>query len=183
MRTLVNAFRQLPFLNMLWLLLLAFILHELEEWNIAQFERRNFVGVPPTVTDRSARTWIVFICMVGVAWCTVATLPGNPTIAAYIFLPAIIVTFLNAVQHVYWSAYFRQYAPGVITSGFLLIPLNAYVIIRAIQQRYVSIWYIAVLAVIFVLGLINTVQTGKKTPHVVHIVYNIGFKLSEKLLK
>jgi hypothetical protein len=106
--------------------------------------------LPPFLTMR-----IAFICTVGLIWCTAATLPGIPSLAAWVFLPAIAVALQNALQHAFWSVYFKQYAPGVITAVVLLIPIGSYVAAWAVRQGYVSVWYAAAL--------------------------NLGFRLSEKL--
>src|SRR5512137_385488 len=143
MSNILTALEALDFLTALWLFLLAFVLHELEEWHITEFERRNFVEVPPTATGRSARMWIAFICTVGLIWCAAATLPGIPSVAAWVFLPAIALALPNALQHAFWSLYFKQYAPGVITAVALLIPIGGYVAAWAVWQGYVPLWYVA----------------------------------------
>ena len=181
MNSILTALGQLDFLNMLWLFFLVFVLHEFEEWNIDRFERRNFSGLPPAATDRSARMWIVFIVVVGLVWCAVATLPGNPTIAAWVILPAITMMLQNALQHVYWSFYFRQYAPGVITSVLLLIPICCYVAARAVKQGYAPIWYAAVWAVVLVLGLAQTVKAGNKMTPLVRAINTIGIVLVNRI--
>lgn len=179
MRTIVNLLQHIRFLHWLWISVLCFVVHELEEWNITAFERRNFEEYPTIATARNAHAWIAFICVVGVVWCAAATLPGNPTVAAYVFLPAIVSVLLNALQHVYWSLFFRQYAPGVITAVMLLIPLNSYVIVQAVQRTSVSIWYVALLLGGLSLGLIHTVAIGRRTPHIIQNIYNIGYRVSE----
>jgi hypothetical protein len=183
MSNILTALEALGFLNTLWLFLLAFVLHELEEWHITEFERRNFVEVPPTATGRSARMWIGFICTVGLIWCAAATLPGIPSVAAWVFLPAIALTLLNALQHAYWSLYFKQYAPGVITAMVLLMPIGGYVAAWALRQEYAPLWYAAALAGLIVGGVIHTVRAGNKMTPSIRAVYNLGFMLSEKLPK
>jgi hypothetical protein len=183
MNTILTALESLDFLTALWLFLLAFVLHELEEWHITEFERRNFVGLPPSATGRSARMWIAFICTVGLVWCAVATLPGNPTIAAWIFLPAIVVALTNALQHAYWSLYFKQYAPGVITAVVLLIPIGGYLAAWAVRHGYAPLWYVAILAGLGVWVLIRTARDGNRMSPIIRAVYNLGFRLSERLPK
>jgi hypothetical protein len=181
MSNILTALEQLNFLNALWLFFLVFVLHEVEEWNIDQFEHRNFVGLPPAATDRSARMWIAFVSLVGLIWCAVSTLPGNPTIAAWVFIPAVAVMLQNALQHVYWSFYFKQYAPGIITSALLLIPLGCYIIVGAVQQGYAPFWYVAVCAVLVVVGLAQTMRAGNKMTPLVRAINIIGIRLSEKI--
>jgi len=102
---------------MLWIFYFVFVLHELEEWNIDRFEHQHFEGLSPAATDRSARMWIGFVVLVGLIWCAAATLPGNPTLPAWIFFgdchPADERHFST-----FLSYYFRGYAPGVITAVF-----------------------------------------------------------------
>ena len=102
-------------------------------------------------------------------------------VAAFVFLPAIALVLLNAFQHVYWLLYFRQYAPGIVTSIVLLIPTGFYLAARAVQQGYVPIWYVAVWAVPVVVGLVQTVRAGNQVTPLVRAVYNLGFWLSEKM--
>jgi hypothetical protein len=181
MSNILTALEQINFLNTVWLFFLVFVLHEIEEWNIDQFERRNFVGLPPAATDRSARMWIAFISLVGLIWCAVAILPGNSTIGAWIILPAIALMVQNALQHVYWSFYFRQYSPGVITAALLLIPLGCYIIVRAVGQGYVPIGYAAVCAVLIVIGSAQTIKAGNKMTPLVRAINNIGIVLSDRI--
>ncbi len=180
MSDILTAPESLKFLTALWLFLLAFVLHELEEWHITEFERRNFVEVPPTATGRSARTWIAFICAVGLVWCAAATLPGIPSLAAWVFLPGIVVLLVNSFQHVYWSLRFKEYAPGVITAVVLLIPIGGYIAFWAVRQ-YVPVWYGALLAGLGLWVFIRTVREGNRMSPIIRGVYNLGFRLAERL--
>ena len=89
MNQVLTTFGPLSFQSVLGLFVIAFVIHEIEEWNITEFERRNFVDVPATVTLRNARMWIGIVCLVALVWLAAAMLPGSSTVAAYVFLPAI----------------------------------------------------------------------------------------------
>lgn len=150
----------------------------MEEWNILRWYQRNYVNLPP-VTDRSVRVWIVFFILYCFVWCTVATLPGNPVIAAFLFLPTIAVAIQNALQHIYWLFLFKQYAPGVITSLFFLIPLGGYVTIQALSQAYVPYWYVGVLALLMIPGLLQTVKARNSMTPQMRNIHNLGIKLDK----
>ncbi|CAG0973081.1 hypothetical protein ANAEL_01289 [Anaerolineales bacterium] len=177
MNSIFAKLSQLDFLTWLWLFVIAFALHEMEEWNILRWYQRNYVDLPPS-TDKAVRVWIVFVILVGVVWCAVATLPGNPIFAAYVFLPAIAVAMQNALQHVYWLFQFRQCAPGILTAVFGLIPLGVYLALRAVWQNYVSIWYVMILVLLLVPGLVQTVQAGNRMTKQIRAIHHLGIKLA-----
>jgi hypothetical protein len=177
----VTILGQISFLDLLWLFFCAFVIHELEEWNIDRFEHRHFEGVPPAATDKSARLWIAFVCLAGLIWCLAATLPGNPGTAAWILLPAIAILIQNALQHIFWTCYFRRYAPGIITAALLLIPLGGYVLFRAMEQEYVPIWYLTIWVAFIGIGCIQTVSAGNQMPSQIRAINRIGIWLADRI--
>lgn len=181
MSNMAAALGQISFLNILWIFFAFFVLHEFEEWNIDQFEHKHFEGIPPAATDRSARMWILFISLVGMIWCVIATVPGSPAIAAWVILPAIAIMLQNAIQHIVWSVYFRQYAPGMISAALLLVPSGSYVLARAVQQGYIPIWYAAVWVAFVVVGFAQTVKAGNKMTPFIRAINNLGIWLSDRI--
>lgn len=177
MNNILAAVNQMDFLMGLWLFVIAFALHEIEEWNILSWYQRNYVDLPPS-TNKAVRVWIIFVSLIGIVWCAVATLPGNPVFAAYVFLPAIAVAMQNALQHVYWFLYFRQYAPGIITSVFCLIPLGIYLGIQAVGQSFVPVWYVGILLLLLIPGLVQTVQAKNRMTRQIRAVHHLGIKLA-----
>jgi hypothetical protein len=181
MNMIVTLIEQISFSNLLWIFYAVFVLHELEEWNIDTFEHKHFEGMPPAATDRSARLWIVFISLVGLIWCAIATIPGNPTITAWLILPAIAITLQNAIQHMVWSLYFRQYAPGTISAALLLIPSGSYIFARALQQGYIPIWYAVIWGAFIAVGLVQTIKAGNKMTSFIRAINNLGIWLSDRI--
>ena len=182
MANILAALENLDFLSVLWLFPIAFALHEAEEWNIMKWYRWNYTDLPPA-TDRSARMWIVFISLVGFVWIAIAVLPGSPSVAAFVSLPAIALAIQNALQHVYWLFYFRQYAPGVVTSALLVIPTSVYIVARAVQQGHIPVWYVATWAVLIVPGLVQTVRAGNEMTSPMRAIHDLGIKLSKMIFK
>jgi hypothetical protein len=181
MNSLINAFGQISFLNLLWLFFLFFVIHELEEWNIDRFEHRHFDGLPAAATDRSARMWIGFVVLFGLVWILTAILPGDPALSAWIFLPAIAILVQNALQHLFWTVHFRAYAPGVVTAVLLLIPFGSYISVQAVQMSYVPAWYAAALGAFVLLGLAQTVRAGKRMTPLIQAINSIGIWLSDRI--
>jgi hypothetical protein len=180
MNSIITTIIRIDFLTWLWLFVIAFALHEVEEWNILRWYQRNYVDLPPS-TNKAVRVWIVFVILIGFVWCAVATLPGNPVLAAYVFLPAIAVAIQNALQHVYWFFYFKQYAPGIITSVFCLIPFGVYLVTRAVWQNLVPLWYVGILILLLIPGLVQTVQAKNRMTKQIRAIHHLGIKLAELL--
>lgn len=180
MSSLWASIGQISFLAWLWIFVAAFAAHEFEEWNILPWYQRNYVDLPPS-TDRAVRAWIVFVVLIGVVWCGVATLPGNPTFAAYVFLPAVAVMTQNALQHVFWLFYFRQYAPGIVTAVLGLIPLATYLAVRAVLENLVPIWYVGILTLVIIPGLVQTVKAKNTMTKPIRAIHHIGIKLAGML--
>jgi hypothetical protein len=181
MENLANVLSRLSFGQMLWLFVGVFMIHELEEWNIADFERRHFVGLPEWHTPLNARMWILVICAVATVWCALATMPGNPGIAAYVFLPALLLAAGNAVQHLIWTLRFRQYAPGLGTGALLVLPLSIYAVLRALGRHHVSLLYVGALVAVVALVLVRTVTEGNNAPKMVNVIYRAGDRLAHLL--
>jgi hypothetical protein len=180
MGTLVIQLFTLPFTTYIWFFFFVFVIHELEEWNIDRFEHRNFVNFLPSATDRSARLWIGLIILIGLLWCSISSLLGNSA-GAWIILPAISIMILNALQHIFWLFYFRQYVPGLITAISLLIPLGCYIIIFAIIQELIPIWYALFWTIIIFIGFAQTIKAGNKMTPLIRTINEIGIWLSERI--
>ncbi len=181
MSNFTTVLEQMPFVAVLWLFYSLVVLHELEEWNIDRFEHKHFEGVPNAATDQSARMVIAFVSAVGLAWCSIATLSGNPVLAAWIFFPAIVFMLLNALQHIFWSLYFRKLAPGVITAALLIIPFGSYIVTKGISQGYVPAWYTVVLGTAVILAFTQTAISGSQMTALIRFGNHIGIWLWDKI--
>jgi hypothetical protein len=171
---------RLNFLKALWLFPLAVALHEAEEWNLVRWYERNYDDLPP-MTNKSARIVLVLMSSAFLLWSAVAIVTQNPKVAAWILLPAMAIVFQNALQHVYWLFYFRQYVPGAITAVLLLLPTVGYLTARAVQQNYAPIWYVMALVILNVPGLIQTVQAGNTMTSFFRAVHNVGIAIAKRL--
>jgi len=177
---LVAFLNQMPFLTAIWLFPVALALHEAEEWNILGWQQRNFVNLPAK-THASVRTVLVFVILLGFLCTALAAWPNNLTIAAFVLFPFAAIGFLNALQHLFYTMYFRQYAPGVITSVVLLLPISGYLTARAIQENLVPLVYVVVLMLLVILGLIQTMNAGNTLIPAFRAISHFGMALSKWL--
>jgi len=170
----------MSFLAAIWLLPVALAFHEAEEWNILGWQQRNFVNLPAK-TNASIRTTLVFVTLLGFLWTALAAVPNNPKIAAFMILPFAAIGFLNALQHLFYMMYFRQYAPGVITSVVLLLPITGYVTARAIEENLVPVVYVVAITILVILGLVQTMKAGNTFIPAFRAISHFGMALSKWL--
>jgi hypothetical protein len=174
------ALNRLDFLSLVWLFPIAYALHEAEEWNILRWYQRHYADLPP-MTNRSVRTFLVFASAVGFVCTVVATVPGNPRAAAFLLMPAVALALQNALQHVWFLLVFRDYAPGIITSVLLLVPVGAYLAARAVDQGYVPLWYVLGLAILIPPGLVQRARAGRRLTQQFRAIHGFGMGLSKWL--
>lgn len=174
------ALNRLDFLTLVWLFPIAYALHEAEEWTILRWYQRRYADLP-SMTNRSVRTFLVCASAVGFVWTAVATLPGDPRVAAFLLLPAVALALQNALQHLWFLVVFRDYAPGIITSVLLLVPVGGYVAARAVGQGYVPLWYVLGLGVLIIPGLVQTVRAGRRLTRQFRAIHGFGMALSKRL--
>ncbi len=141
----------LPLRRVLWLIGFAFVLHEAEEWNLASWFQANFEP-PPQFTDGEARILLALFAVLGISFTALSIRLLSLRAALLALLPLFVaVVFGNALRHIFWLFYFQTYAPGVLTSAFLLVPLTFYLIRGVLQERLVSstfVWSLLGLALL-----------------------------------
>jgi hypothetical protein len=82
------------------------------------------------------------------------------------------------LQHIYHALYFRQYVPAVITSIVFVVPSIAYLFIRALQDRLVPFWYVSLLILGVLVGLVPVIIAGKKLTGEFLLFHNMGMSLA-----
>jgi len=141
----------LPTRRILWLLGLAFVLHEAEEWNLVSWFQLHFEP-PPQFTDLEARTLLALFALLGISFTALAIRLLDLRTAVFALLPLFVAVVLgNALTHIFWLFYFQSYAPGVVTSVFLLVPLTIALIRAVLRERLVPpvyVWLMVALAVL-----------------------------------
>jgi uncharacterized protein with HXXEE motif len=155
-------FMQLDFRTAVWLAPLVWSLHEAEEGisRIDIFTRKHFIdsGSLATISPRGLWMALGVVAFNGVIWTAVTALPHNPRFAAFLTLPFFVYfSFANVLQHIYWSAYFRTYARGVITAVLLVAPVVIGLTAKAIEARLIPWWYATALYATVVPTLVSTV--------------------------
>lgn len=76
------------------------------------------------------------------------------------------------------TLYFRQYAPGVITSVVLYLPIVGYLTARAIEENLVPVAYVVVLVLLVIIGLIQTMKAGNTFTPAFRAISQVGMALA-----
>jgi hypothetical protein len=149
-----------------WLLPAALALHELEEWNILGWYNAHWVNVDPiTMTSTSVHVWLVFASVAAFVGTFAVTATGNfPLLLRLQLLPAFVIVFGHAFAHLYWTWRFSAYAPGVVTSVILIIPVTLYVLDLARRVGVVSSRYQVILLAASSLPLLAAIEAGNRVP-------------------
>jgi Protein of unknown function with HXXEE motif len=155
----------LPFRQVVWLLPIAISIHEIEELasNVDAWTRRYFIdpgffgqidwevlsiGLGFVITQ----VWLVTV---------IARIPRNPRLVAFLVLPLFVILGLaNALEHIFWLFYFRAYSPGIISAVCLIIPAVVFVVFKAVRERLVPWWCVAILVVPMLRNVYETVRAG-----------------------
>lgn len=145
----------LGYTSLVWLFPIVFTLHELEEWNAHVWEEAHFVDMPyiPLVGSR------MFFFAIGVfsflaVW--IVTCFKNPKITAYLTLPFIVLITLNGMQHIFYSLHFLSIYPGFIFGGLVGVPVGAYLVVWALEDRLVHPLYALTFIGVAAFALVNT---------------------------
>jgi hypothetical protein len=147
--------------RVLWALALAFVLHEAEEWNLVAWEREHFVP-PPQIDDLAVRTLLVAFATLALVFTAAALRFLSLRGALLALLPFYFtIVFGNALTHVFWLFYFRAYAPGVVTSALLLVPLTALLATRVLRERLAPAGYALALLALAPLQPLGAAAAGK----------------------
>lgn len=156
---------KIPIRRVAWLLPVAFALHELEEWNIVEWYRRYWTNVDPAmVNQRNAWTWLAFASLFGFLWTFLAMRLRNLKFAFHLLLVFFVAVFSHCMAHVYWLFSLGVYAPGVVTSVLLIMPVTAYVTYRAIRDGLISSAYAAVLFVLTLPTIVWVIRLDNRLP-------------------
>jgi hypothetical protein len=154
-----------PARHLVWLLPVAFALHELEEWNIVAWYQRYWTNVDPEIFNhRNSWTWLAFASLLGFLWTLLAVCLRNPKATFHVLLVLFVPVFSHCLAHVYWLFSLGVYAPGVVTSVFLIIPITAYVTGRAIRDGLISSVYVAVLFALTLPPIVWAIGLGNRLP-------------------
>lgn len=167
--------------HILWLLAVSFVLHEAEEWNLVAWERVHFEP-PPQISELAVRTLLVLFAFLGFSFTALSLrlLSLRSTLIA--LLPLYVAVVLgNALTHIFWLFFFRAYAPGVVTSALLLVPLTVSLVHRVLRERLVPRAYVFGLLALAALQPLGAAAAGASLSGSQLTLQRLGMRLAQWL--
>jgi hypothetical protein len=144
----------------LWFVAGAMAIHELEEWNIAEWGARNFTN-HSGISEQAIWVGLAVITISYVSWIFVATRLRSPLIIAIVALPAVaLIAVGNSVQHITWTLLFAEYAPGVVSAVVLVIPASIHSMWRMVRVHHLLVWPIGMCAVLWIAAVRQIIGAG-----------------------
>ena len=120
----------------LWIFAVAFVAHEMEEWNIASWSERNFENFTG-VSNEGMWAGLVLITSLGVTAIVLATRLKSARAMGWVILPFILIVVANVLQHLLWTFLFAEYAPGVVSATLFMAPATGLLIWRLVEANAV----------------------------------------------
>ena len=157
---------QVPLEDLLWLVPVFFLLHNLEEAPFMEsWSKRLPLKIHPSISTRQFTVAVSFLTLAGFLVTYFAIRLHHST--GYLLVLGIQgVLFFNAfVPHIASTIYFRMYSPGVITATVITIPFSIYLFRRALLENMMSwqeLWILLAIAPFaMVLFAYLSLQIGK----------------------
>lgn len=176
---------KISFRKIIWLLPFVYMLHEFEEYNILTWYQNNFdTSTMAPLTIKSSWVWFIFVSLIGYLWTAISLIPKDKRATAFILLPAGAIVLQNAIQHVYWLFAFSDFniGYGILTAILLLIPVVLYLVTRVIREKLVPPWYIALLTLLIIPGLVATMKAGNTITPQMHRFHEFSIRLANWVL-
>jgi hypothetical protein len=154
--------------RVIWLAPVVWAIHEVEEivFDVVAFEHGHFLQLPPRALGPPPPIDpLIIVAINGFIWTALTAWPKNPRVAAHLTLPFFVYfSFANALQHVYWSAYFQTYQPGAVTAVLLVAPAVVALTVKAVRDNLIALWYAATLYAKVLPTMVATYRAGNVMP-------------------
>jgi hypothetical protein len=166
-------------IDIIWLIPIAFAIHEFEEWNILSWYKKHYKNIPES-TNFSIHLHIIVLSIVCLFLIILASMLQTTFLFSIIIIFISSFVALNTIQHIVWSFQTKSYALGLIT-GLISLFINIFVNIMLICNNYILFPFYGLLLLI-VLPLIKTFKMKREMTPEVRRVHQFFIYL-EKVIK
>ncbi len=157
--------------QIVWIVPIILLFHELEEWNMHVWHIKNSMAIPGE-TALSTRMWILFLSLVGLIWTAIALLIPNNFISVGMMYALVCFTLLNGAQHLIALLKFKEYNPGFFFSVIFGMPAGGYITYQILSQSLLPVWVLIAFGILMLTGLVATFP-------MIHFINRVGIKLAD----
>lgn len=160
---------------------LVLFIHEMEEWNIYHYHKKNYTNGVFEETILGTRLWLFFLSIIGFVWTTICYIIPNTTISSILMMLLIDFTLLNAIQHIVVSLKTKKYNPGLIFGGFIAIIVAIIVIKNILYHSIIPNWGVVLILFLIIPILIESIISSKnnKLPKMLVGILRFSAKLDK----
>jgi hypothetical protein len=134
------------------------IIFNFREWRLKYFSDNNAI---------STETILIILSSLLLIFIFIHLIKQNRASAHIVLFFLMTTQIINAFFHIFFSFYFFDFSPGVITSVLLYLPVNILIIIVAFNEKFIkSYWEIFIL---FCLGAMTFILFEMIGPVVIGI--------------
>lgn len=143
-----NLLERLTFRQLIWLIPIFIVIHNLEEApNMEKWAMEHLPAVPQnpylleyylpiSTTEFWVSTVLIDLFVFLLAFlCLRGQISG---FGIYLMMGIQSIIFLNVFNHIYMSALFFQYQPGLVTGVLINLPFSVYLFYRAVRDNYIQ---------------------------------------------
>tara|TARA_X000001036_G_C20591556_1_gene771011 strand:+ start:166 stop:702 length:537 start_codon:yes stop_codon:yes gene_type:complete len=120
------------------------IIYNFREWRLKYFSDNNEI---------STEAILIILSSILLIFIFIHLIKKNRASAHIVLFFLMTTQIINAFFHIFFSFYFSDFSPGTITSVLFYLPINALIILAAINEKFIkSYWEVFI---IFCLGALN----------------------------
>jgi Protein of unknown function with HXXEE motif len=143
----------LSFRTALWLMPLAAIAHNLEEYpRIADYGARHLGGLMPSASQLAPAIVLADLLPIVVAANAWRAAPGSWRLQVALGLQAAFGA--NVLSHVGQTVFFQDYSPGTLTGVLLVAPVTLYLFNRAAREHVLTVKQLQASAALGILAML-----------------------------
>lgn len=179
----MEFFRLIDLKTLYFIVPLILFIHEMEEWNIFYFHKKNYRNNLIDETVLSTRLWLLFLSVTGFVWTAVCYIIPNAVVSNSIMMALVDFTILNSIQHIGMTIKIKKYNPGFIFGGIIGMLGALIVIAKIVIDAQFPDWLLILLLVLVLPGIADSAIQSKKNelPNMVKYILLFSKKL-EKLM-
>ena len=129
------------FKNLIILVLLIYAIHHFEEHIIFNFIEWKLQYFQHSAAALSTEAILSILTCILVVFALLHLVKNNRASAHVILFILFAIQIINAFYHIFFSIFFSDFSPGVITAVLLYLPVNYLIVQAAFKEGYLKSYF------------------------------------------